>query len=169
MFVRPFVSLSSIGAVHMEQDVDIAHSQPTAPPRRRAPPSVSEGAQLHRLVMRRCGRDSSTKESRPDPPGRGGDITQRRCPRPGIRTRDRHPRSQRDQTGKARRRRSRGRRSIRGEGGLRSRRLTVGKRTGGRTGRRGEPLRMGGGEIGRRGPEWRCRVRVYVMLVSGVY
>ena len=36
----------------MEQDVDIAHSQPTAPPRRRAPPSVSEGAQLHRLVMR---------------------------------------------------------------------------------------------------------------------
>ena len=30
----------------MEQDVDIAHSQPTAPPRRRAPPSVSEGAQL---------------------------------------------------------------------------------------------------------------------------
>ena len=36
----------------MEQDVDIAHSQPTAPPRRRAPPSVSEGAQLHRLVLR---------------------------------------------------------------------------------------------------------------------
>ena len=103
------------------------------------------------------------------PPGRGGDITQRRRPRPGSRTRDRHPRSQRDQTGKARRRRSRGRRSIRGEGGLRSRRLTVGKRTGGRTGRRGEPLRMGGGEIGRRGPEWRCRVRVYVMPVSGVY
>ena len=52
MFVRPFVSLSSIGAVYMEQDVDIAHSQPTAPPRRRAPPSVSEGAQLHRLVLR---------------------------------------------------------------------------------------------------------------------
>ena len=52
MFVRPFVSLSSIG--HMEQDVDIAHSQPTAPPRRRAPPSVSEGAQLHRLVLRRA-------------------------------------------------------------------------------------------------------------------
>ena len=38
----------------MEQDVDIAHSQPTAPPRRRAPPSVSEGAQLHRLVLRRA-------------------------------------------------------------------------------------------------------------------
>jgi len=37
----------------MEQDVDIAHSQPTAPPRRRAPPSVSEGAQLHRLVLRK--------------------------------------------------------------------------------------------------------------------
>ena len=73
------------------------------------------------------------------------------------------------QAGKARRRRSRGRRSIRGEGGLRSRRLTVGKRTGGRTGRRGKPLRIGGGEIGRRGPEWRCRVRVYVMPVSGVY
>ena len=53
MFVRPFVSLSSIGPVYMEQDVDIAHSQPTAPPRRRAAPSVSEGAQLHRLVMRK--------------------------------------------------------------------------------------------------------------------
>ena len=52
MSVRPFVTLSSIGAVYMEQDVDIAHSQPTAPPRRRAPPSVSEGVQLHRLVLR---------------------------------------------------------------------------------------------------------------------
>ena len=28
---------------------------------------------------------------------------------------------------------------------------------------------MGGGEIGRRSPEWRCRVRVYVMLVSSVW
>ena len=28
---------------------------------------------------------------------------------------------------------------------------------------------MGGGEIGRRSPEWRCRVRVYVMLVSRVW
>ena len=70
----------------------------------------------------------------------------RRRPHPGSRAQGRRRWSQQDQTGEARRQWGRGRRSIRGEGGPRNRRMTIGKRTGGRTEGWEEPLWSGGRE-----------------------
>ena len=87
-------------------------------------------------------RSHNQGERAPVLPGMEVGVTQCHRPRPGGRERGRRRRSQRDRAERTKRRRGRGQRRLGGEVGPHSRRVTIGRRTGGRTeGREGPPRR----------------------------